>query len=189
MFWRCVALGIALGALVESTAWLFRLWEFRARWFRLLAILLLYGVIMGSLAAYAWHGNWLQAFVLAALTGLVAELWNLHFGRWWRFPDGRDDHGSTRAAMVMVLAMLWGTVPLAIASGEQLLRKKWHGPVPPLVRLQQREQTLRERRALLLERVEEVDRRLRDIEHRRRRLLRSQAKPKPEQGATEELKP
>ncbi|GBD25196.1 hypothetical protein HRbin30_00511 [bacterium HR30] len=189
MLWRCVVLGIALGALVEGGAWLFRLWEFRRPALRLVVILVMYGAIMGALAAYTQRARWLQGFSIAALIGLAAELWNLQFGHWWRFPDGRDDRSPARAAMVAVLALLWGIVPLAIAEGEQILRQKWMGPVPPLVRLQQREDALKQRRALLLERLEDVDLRLRDIERRRRRLMRSHSRPESGQEPMEEPKP
>lgn len=189
MLWRCVALGLALGVLVESAAWLFRLWEFRRRSFRLLVILLVYGLVMGSLATYAMRANWLPVFVTAALIGLAIELWNLQFGNWWRFPDGRDDHSAARAAMVLVLALLWGVVPLAIAEGMQALRQRWNEPVAPLTRLQQREEALQQRRTLLLERLQDVDQRLRDVERRRRRLMGSRGEPNSERRETEERTP
>ncbi|GIW45311.1 MAG: hypothetical protein KatS3mg077_2593 [Candidatus Binatia bacterium] len=186
MWWRCAALGIVLGMLVETAAWLFRLWEFRRRTTRFVTIVLMYGLVMGSLAAQVQPGRWLAIYTLAALIGLSVELWNLQFGRWWRFPDGHDDHGARRAAMVLVLAALWGVVPLAIAEGEAALQQKWAGPVSPLARLAQRERALQLRKELLHQRLQDVDRRLRDVEERRRRLQRKLGLGTPEESRMEE---
>ncbi|MCX8072246.1 MAG: hypothetical protein N3C12_07335 [Candidatus Binatia bacterium] len=186
MWWRCIALGLALGAVVEAVAWLFRLWEFRRPRFAFAAIVLMYGIVMGSLAAQVPRAGWLVTFVVAALVGLAVELWNLQFGRWWTFPDGRDDHSRHRAGMLLVLALLWGIAPLAIAEGERELQRRWVGPMPPLVRLQQREAALQQRREMLLQRLQDVDHRLQDVQRRRRRLERKLG-PLPQTPAREDV--
>jgi hypothetical protein len=188
MWWQFIALGILLGALVEAIAWLFRLWEFRRRIFVLVAVVVMYGLVMGSLAALTPRGAWLRVFVIAALVGLVVELWNLQFAHWWRFPDGQPDQGRRRAVMIVVLGLLWGVVPLAIAEAHVGLQRWWRGPVSPLERMEQREQALRQRRELLLQRLEDVDARLRATEHRRRQLERIQGSSPSEQRRTEETR-
>ncbi len=188
MWWRSVALGVLLGALVETVAWLFRLWEFRRRIFVLVAVVGMYGLVMGSLATLTPRAGWLRVFTVAALVGLVAELWNLQFGQWWRFPDGQPDNGWRRAAMVLLLAVLWGIVPLAIAEAHIGLQRWWRGPVSPLERVQQKEHTLRQRREILLRRLDDVDARLRATERQRRRLERRQGSAPTEQRTTEETR-
>lgn len=186
MWWRCVALGIVLGMLVEAAAWLFRLWEFRHRFSRFVAIGVMYGLVMGTLAVQVRPGRWLAIYALAALIGLAAELWNLQFGRWWRFPDGQEDRSARRAVMVLVLAALWGIVPLAIAEGESALRQKWAAPISPLAQLEQREKALQQRKELLQQRLQDVDHRLRDIEERRHRLQRKLGISAPQESRMEE---
>lgn len=181
---RTILLGMALGVLVESCAWIMRWWEFRRFPLVVVQIVLVYGLVMGSLAA--WVARWPAAvFAVAFLIGLCSELLNLAFLRWWRFPDGRDDRSWMRLAQVVLLALAWGATPWIIGRADAAVASAWRSsrPADPVAELEQRKRYLLEKREALLVRLRDIDRRLRAIdrrqEHLRRRQARATAAPHP----------
>lgn len=174
MFFRYALVGMAIGVAVEVFAATFRLWRFRHRWMVAANVVLLYGLLMGALGTLVRPlGPWTVA-ALGALAGLVGELLNLQFLRWWDFPDGRSDSEFGRAAMVVLISVMWGVMPLGIVSAERsVARTGWFGPQPT------REQVLAEKERLLRERRADLERRLRDVESRLLEVQRRRGLPLP----------
>jgi hypothetical protein len=172
MPWKLILIGMAIGVVAEIVARALRLWLYRHPLLVLLNIVVVYGLIMGGLASRLRPLGALFVFAAAAIIGLSYELANLQFLRFWRFPDERGDSSGARAAMVVVISLLWGLVPLLTAQAELSLRRTHlFGPPPsPIEVLNERERLLIERREALQLRLRDVDNRLRAIEKRRKRL-------------------
>lgn len=172
MPWKFILIGMAIGVVAEIVARVLRLWLFRHPLLVLFNIVVVYGLIMGGLASRLRPLGVLSVFAAAVIIGLAYELANLQFLHFWRFPDERGDGSAARAAMVVVISLLWGVVPLATAQAELSLRRMHlFGPPPSKIEaLNERERLLIERREALQLRLRDVENRLRAVEKRRKRL-------------------
>lgn len=172
MLWPFLLIGAALGVAAEIVARVLRLWLFRHPLLAALNVVVVYGLIMGGLASQLRAAGPLPVFAAAFTIGLAYELANLQFLHFWHFPDQRSDASPARAAMVVVICLLWGVVPLVIAQGELSLRQaKFFGPPPdPMAVLDGRERDLLQKQDVLQQRLRDVEDRLRDVRKRKERL-------------------
>jgi hypothetical protein len=186
MLWRCIVIGMLIGVIAEIIARVLRLWLFRHPLLALLNVLVVYGLIMGALASRIRPLGALLTFAIAAAVGLAYELANLQFLRFWRFPDERDDGSAGRAAMVLVISLLWGLVPLITARAEIGLRRgNLFGQLAsPAEELDQRQRVLLEKRGELQNRLRDVETRLRAIDRRKQRLHRKLDPPHPDRNSS-----
>jgi hypothetical protein len=115
---RYMLISMAIGVLVESLARLLKLWLYGQPQTAVLNIVGFFGFVMGGIAAMMTEvGRW-QTFALAAGVGFAYEVLNLRFLHWWQFPGERLLFVRGHHAIVLVLAVLWGTLPL-VTSGLQ----------------------------------------------------------------------
>lgn len=172
MLLRTILLGMLLGVVIEALARLFRLWEFRHGSFVAIQIVLVYGLAMGTLAAWAPRLGAPVVALGAAMVGLCSELLNVAFLHWWRFCDGRDDSSWGRLATILVLALAWGTAPLVLSRADVALQStlRTRSPQSALEELELRQRQLLHRREALLTRLRGIDNRLRAVDRRKQRL-------------------
>lgn len=169
---RTIVLGMVLGVVVEGLARLFRWWEFRRSSLLVVQIVLVYGLVMGGLASFVPRLGPFAIGLVAALVGLCSELLNVAFLHWWRFLDGRNDSSAGRLAVIVVLALGWGTVPPLLARADVALQRALgaSSAQDALQALEQRQRYLLQKREDLLLRLRDVDNRLRALDRRKQRL-------------------
>ncbi|MFI5395299.1 MAG: hypothetical protein ACHQ9S_07165 [Candidatus Binatia bacterium] len=113
---RCVLIGIVFGILAETSARALSLWIYRRAHYPLVNVLVIFGLVMGGIAAVVPQIGVLPALLLGIAAGLLYEVINLAVLDWWYFPGERLAFIHGHAAIVAVLALLWGVVPVAIAA-------------------------------------------------------------------------
>jgi len=116
-----VLVGIGVGIAGEIGASLRRLWVYRSPVYPVLNVLLMFGLVMGTLA---WAGGALGAAGLFALgfgIGLLYEMLNLARLDWWYFPDDRLLGLQGKTACALGVSIAWGTVPVTVSWLTRLL--------------------------------------------------------------------
>lgn len=108
-------ISMVIGVAGEVSARTLRLWIYRKAYTPLINIVVMFGVIMGGIAALAPRVGVLPIFFIAFAVGLVYEIANLYVLDWWYFPDERLAFVRGHAAIVVVIALLWGSVPVVTA--------------------------------------------------------------------------
>jgi hypothetical protein len=88
---RCVIIGMVIGAVAELGARSLQLWVYRRPRYPIVNVVVVFGIVMGSIAGLVPRLGLARAFVIACAVGLVWEIVNL-----------------TR--------LLWGFVPLLITA-------------------------------------------------------------------------
>lgn len=112
----CICVGIVFGVAAEFGARAFRLWVYRRPQYPVVNVVAVFGLIMGGLAALVPTVGGIAAFLIAFAAGLAYEILNLTQLHWWDFPDRRLLFIHGHAAIVVTLAVMWGVVPVLIAS-------------------------------------------------------------------------
>jgi hypothetical protein len=118
---RCMLISMVIGVGGEVSARTLRLWIYRTAYTPLVNIVVMFGVIMGGIAALVPSVGVLPIFFIAFAVGLVYEIANLYVLDWWYFPDERLAFVRGHTAIVVVLALLWGTVPVVTAGVRAVL--------------------------------------------------------------------
>jgi hypothetical protein len=116
-----VLIGIGVGVAGEIGALLGRLWVYRNLLYPVLNVLLMFGLVMGTLA---WAGGALGTAALFALgfgIGLLYEMLNFARLDWWYFPDDRLFGFQGKTACALGVSIAWGTVPVTVAWLARLL--------------------------------------------------------------------
>ena len=113
---RCVIIGIIVGAVAELGARWLQLWVYRRPHYPIVNVVVVFGIIMGSLAALVPGLGVTLVFVIAFAVGLLYEIVNLTQLHWWSFPGERVAFVHGHATIVVAIAVLWGFVPLLIAA-------------------------------------------------------------------------
>jgi hypothetical protein len=116
-----VLIGIGVGVAGEIGALLRRLWVYRNPLYQVLNVLLMFGLVMGTLA---WAGSALGTPALFALgfgIGLLYETLNFVRLDWWYFPDNRLLGLQGKTACALGVSIAWGTVPVTVAWLARLL--------------------------------------------------------------------
>lgn len=145
---------MSLGVVVEALARLSSAWRYRHVGFVLVNLLVMYGVIQGSLAASVSRRGLLVAAGFGAMAGLLYEIINLRWLHWWSFPNQRMIVVRGHFAILAVLTVLWGLVPpIAWA-----LRVGWPGD--------RQTRTLQERFDLLVDSEQHLLEKLRIVQER-----------------------
>jgi hypothetical protein len=114
-----VLIGIGVGVAGEIWASLRGLWVYRNPIYnpiyRVLNVLLMFGLVMGTLA---WAGGALGTAALFALgfgIGLLYEMLNFARLDWWYFPDDRLLGLRGKTACALGVSIAWGAVPVTVA--------------------------------------------------------------------------
>jgi hypothetical protein len=111
-----IAIGIVIGIVGEAGARILDLWRYRAAHYPILNVLLMFGVVMGTVAMLAATLSWVTVFAIAFGIGLAYEVVNLAYLDWWRFPNDRLGPFRGPTACAVAIAVAWGAVPLLIAA-------------------------------------------------------------------------
>ncbi len=163
---------MSLGVVTETLARLSNAWRYRRAGFVLVNLLVMYGVVQGSLAALVPRRGALVAAALGAMSGLLYEIVNLRWLHWWSFPGQRMVMVRGHVAILAVLTILWGLVPPFAWA----LRVAWPGD-RKVRTLQERfdilvdsEQHLLEKMRIVQERQDVLESRLQAVRAKKRLL-------------------
>ena len=152
---------LLLGVVTEAVARLFKLWRYVQPQTALLNIIAVFGFIMGGITGLVPHIGLWKACALAAGVGFAYEVVNLRFLHWWHFAGERLLFIRGHHAIVLVLAVLWGALPVVTATVLAAVRH----PFPARTIEDQIEQlNLQERR--LLESLDGIRAKERNLEAR-----------------------
>ncbi len=179
---RCMLIGMAIGVVTESAARLLRLWIYHQPQTPIINVVVVFGIIMGGVASYAHTIGLVAAFAVAFAVGLVYEVANLRFLHWWYFPDERLAFIRGNAQIVVVIALLWGAVPVMIARAQTVLPKLQRAAVPNETRLEQlnrREKELMDKLAAVQQRAGDIEAKLAEVRALKQALTARQAVRKP----------
>lgn len=173
-----VLIGMTLGVITEMCARLLKLWVYRQPQTLLLNVIVVFGLVMGAIATLVPRHGMLPAFVIGCAVGLAYELANLAFLEWWDFPQQRLGFIRGHAAIVVVLSLGWGMVPLITARVHAAVPR----PTPvasarpsAVERLNEREKLLIQKLDALRQRQGDLERRLADVRRRKQLALEKQA--------------
>ncbi len=169
-----LAIALGIGLVAELAAYVLGLRTYRVRWIALLNIVVGYGFVMGGLAA-AWKslGNG-PIFLIAFFIGLTYEIANATALHWWEFNQASQS-GSRRPAVILILALLCGIVPLVTVELHAAARR-WAtaSNASPLEQLKEREVGLVNKLDQLRTQTRNVESKLDALRQRKGRLLERQ---------------
>jgi hypothetical protein len=170
---RCVVIGMVIGTATELVARTFRLWIYQQRQTAVLNVVIVFGLVMGALASRMRSLGLPLVVGVATGIGLMYEIANLHFLKWWSFPNQRLAFIRGHAAIVVVLALLWGAVPVMIVGVLTVVPRVSETVlgVSRLERLNQRERQLTRKLDALRERVRAVETQLDEVRTLKQTLL------------------
>ncbi len=164
---RCMLIGSLIGVATEVAARAFKLWIYRQPQTPVLNVIVMFGVLMGGVAGFVPRIGLLRAFLIAFGIGLLYEIANLQFLNWWYFPGERLAVVRGHAAIVVVLALLWGALPVMIAMApSRLPTASFSRPARSPASTQTRLEALEERERQLIDKLEAVRQRERDLQTR-----------------------
>lgn len=109
-------LGVVIGVVGEGAAYLQRLWVYRRPLYPVMNVLVMFGLVMGTLAALTPRLGVLPVFLVAFVVGLTYEVANLRVLHWWTFPGERLYLLRGHAQVVVAISLLWGAVPLLVVA-------------------------------------------------------------------------
>ena len=158
---RCVLIGMGIGVLTEGAARIFKLWLYGQPQTAILNIVAMFGLIMGGIAAALPRIGLWPAFGAAATIGLLYEVANLRFLHWWHFPGERLLFIRGQHAIVLVLALLWGVVPILTATVHATAKRTGFS-----ISLEDRLEQMNTQERQLLDALEAVRQRERNIQAR-----------------------
>jgi len=157
-----MTVGMAIGVLAELVARAFKLWIYRDAQTPVLNVFVVFGLIMGFIASRIRRLGIDGAFFVAFGIGLAYEIANFRLLKWWEFPGDRLGFIRGHTAIAVVIALLWGTVPVVIAATEPFLPG---GRRRIAVTGQARLEALSEREQQLLHKLEELQQRERALQN------------------------
>ncbi|HVO23550.1 MAG TPA: hypothetical protein VMW56_07980 [Candidatus Margulisiibacteriota bacterium] len=162
-----------IGTATELVARTLRLWIYRQRHTPVLNVVIVFGLIMGALASRIRPLGLPLVVGIAVGVGLVYEIGNLRVLKWWDFPDERLAFIRGHAAIVVVLALLWGAVPVMIVGVQAVIPRVSETVlgVSRLERLNQRERQLTRKLDGLRERVRAVETQLDEVRTLKQTLI------------------
>ena len=110
-------LGIVIGCLVigsamEALAYWQRLWVYDRSWKRLITMLIVYGLVFGSLSTALVNQSAALRFAAGAFVGVVYEALNVALLRVFSFPNQRLLFLKGPVALSFGAGVCWGLLPL-----------------------------------------------------------------------------
>jgi hypothetical protein len=183
---RCMLAGMAIGVVTELAARRLKLWVYRQPQTPILNVIGMFGIVMGTTAALARVIGLLPACALAFVCGLAYEVANLRLLDWWYFPDERLGVIRGHTAIVVVLAVLWGTVPAMIIIAQATMPRLLVSGRTDQARLEAlsvSERQLLEKLEQTRQRVRSIESKLEDVRARRQAILDRHAVRRLQPGA------
>lgn len=170
--WPYAATAVSIGVVAEVVARGLRLWVYGNPWFVLVNVFLMYGLVMGGMAALVPRLGALPVLLCGAAAGLAYEIVNLRWLHWWSFPGQRMLFLRGHVAILAVLTVLWGLVPPTTWA----LRSAWAAVDRPRRTLQERYDGLAAREQHLLGKLQALQEREQQIE-RQLEAVRAHKRP------------
>jgi hypothetical protein len=172
-----VLIGMVFGVVTEVCARLLNLWVYRQSQTAVLNIIAVCGLVMGSIAMLVPRYGMLPAFAIGCAVGLAYEVANLAFLEWWEFPEQRLGVIRGHAAVVVVMSLGWGAVPLITARVHAALPRSIRFEAPrqsALEKLNEREKVLIGKLDAARQRVQDIESRLEAVRRRKQLVLDKQ---------------
>lgn len=108
-------LGVAVGAVSEGGARLFRLWLYRNPVYPVANVLVMFGFVMGVLLAPLVPDlGYVPVFLIAGAVGYGYEILNFRVLDWWHFPGGKFLIFRGEQGCSVAVASCWAAVPLIV---------------------------------------------------------------------------
>ena len=104
----------ALGVVAETVARTARFWIYRKPVYPVVNVLVMFGLVMGALAASASGWGLAAVTLIALLIGYAYEMANFRWLNWWYFPDDRFLVFRGQQACALAVACLWAMIPAAV---------------------------------------------------------------------------
>jgi hypothetical protein len=164
---------MAIGVAAELVARTFRLWIYHQRQTPVLNVVIVFGFIMGTLASRMRPLGLPLVVGVGVGIGLAYEIANLRVLKWWYFPNERLAFIRGHAAIVVVLALLWGAVPVMIVAVQKVIPRVSESVLGAsrLERLNQRERQLTRKLDSLRDRARAVETQLDEVRALKQTLL------------------
>jgi hypothetical protein len=173
-----VLISMVFGVVTEVSARVLKLWVYRQPQTPVLNVIVVFGLVMGSVATLVPRHGRLVAFAIAFALGLAYEIANLAFLKWWDFPDERIGFIRGHAALVLVISALWGGLPVLTATVHAALPRVPHFAEPrqsAIEKLNEREKMLIDKLDATREREHDLESRLEDVRQRKQLVLEKEA--------------
>jgi hypothetical protein len=107
---------LVIGAVTEGLAYWLGLWTYNRFWKRVASLLLVFGLIFGSLSTAVADYPALSRFAAGAIVGVVYEALNLAVLRIFTFPNQRLLFLRGALALSLGAGIPWGLLPLVAAA-------------------------------------------------------------------------
>lgn len=172
-----VLISMVFGVVTEVCARLLKLWVYRQPQTPVLNVIVVFGLIMGAIATLVPRYGVLPAFVIGFAVGSAYEVANLVFLKWWDFPGERLGFVRGHAAIVLVMSVCWGVLPVVTAKVHAALPRSPRSAAPrpsAIEKLNEREKTLIQKLDGLRQREHDVESRLEDVRRRKQLVLEKQ---------------
>lgn len=101
----------ALGVAAETVARTARFWIYHKPVYPVANVLVMFGLVMGTLAAMAPEWGVAVVTLIALLIGYAYEMANFRWLNWWYFPDDRFLVFRGKQACALAVACLWAAIP------------------------------------------------------------------------------
>lgn len=109
-----IVCAMGLGVVTEALAYALSLWWYHKAWMRLPNIIVMFGLVYGSLAWVMAAQSFLLQFLAGAAIGVAYELANDRWLKLWHFPGDPWTFLSGQKAVIGV-GLAWGAVPLLVS--------------------------------------------------------------------------
>ena len=113
--WATIGAAVVVGVLGEAVADRAGLWVYRRAAYRVANVVVMFGLVMGTVATLAPAIGLAGVFALGFAIGLAYEAANLAWLRWWSFPGDRLLWLRGPTACALGVSVTWGLVPAGIA--------------------------------------------------------------------------
>lgn len=101
-----------IGVFAEIAAYSFKFWIYRKLRYPAINVLLMFGVVMGTISLAVPAIGVVPIFIVASLIGYGYEMINFSHLHWWDFPNGQFLVFKGKKACAWSVGCLWGGVPV-----------------------------------------------------------------------------
>ncbi|PLW69859.1 hypothetical protein [Pseudohalioglobus lutimaris] len=105
-----MAFGIGAEAVARSARW----WIYHKPSSPVINVLLMFGIVMGTLSAQVTQWGALQVTLIAFAIGYIYEIANFKWLCWWYFPDNKFLVFRGEQGCAISVACLWAAIPVSV---------------------------------------------------------------------------
>ncbi len=111
---------LALGVVTETLSRALRLWRYPRAWFRVVSVVVVFGLVFGSLSSAVAQQPVLVRFAAGAVLGCLYEAANLLWLRLFTFQEPLSLIRS-RTILILLAGIPWGVLPAVAPPLERLV--------------------------------------------------------------------